>query len=385
MPKYNTFRKGDVLGSYTLGKMLGDGRFGIVMEGLRDGQPAVAIKIPRHFDEAVESIQDEIKIMRSLQGCPHVISLVDVVEGKRGAQYAVMPVMETNMYTMLYELSKQERRMEVPLAKHYMRQMMVGMRWMHDHGFSNSDLKPENMLVNPGSHHLVLCDVGHSRQMEGKSSFPDAPQTTQNYRAVESILKRRPFTLKTDMWSVACVCYEILNNYMLFDPEFEETDIWSSDEEEDDEDDEDDEEEEDEEEEEEDQKEEPEEQDETSMLEQKWSSDDSESEEDEFEIDLNHLEQIMELLGSLSRQVRKQHRTFFNAKGLLRGRSHIEPVRLTDKLRQDNPFLSESQIDTFQDFLLPMLRYREAERSTPEDMLQHPWLASESPEPTRTA
>ena len=65
MPKYCSYKEGDRIQAYTLSQALGDGRFGIVFGAIKDGDdtPKYAIKIPRHFSEAVESIADEVRAL----------------------------------------------------------------------------------------------------------------------------------------------------------------------------------------------------------------------------------------------------------------------------------------------------------------------------------
>ena len=374
MGKYSSYTEGDKVGSYTLGKELGDGRFGIVFAAIKNGDttPQYAIKLPRHFSEAVESISDEIDVIRSLHGSPHVVQLHDVIEKSHKMKFMVMPKMESDMYSFLYSLSKEDRKIELPQAKSYIRQLLLGMDWMHSRHYLHGDMKPENLLIDTRTGHLRICDVGHA---EHGTVWKDPPRTTQNYRALETILEMRPYTLRTDMWSVACIVYEIINNCMLFDPEFEETSVWGdTDDEFSDED----------------VMEEEEDTDnaeggdcadeaeDADKGERHWSDDESDmSEHEQFETDINHLEQIFELFGMPPKNVRKNKRHFFNAKGCLKNRRYIEPSPLAEKLSRQNKDLTAQEKDAICDFITPMLRYSEKTRPSAAIVLKSPWLSQQ--------
>ncbi|CAG0899486.1 unnamed protein product [Cyprideis torosa] len=92
--------------------------------------------------------------------------------------------------------------------------------------------------------------------------------------------------------------------------------------------------------------------------------------------DEDHLAHIIELMGEIPRHIAfsgKYSREFFNKKGELRHIQHLKPWGITDVLMEKYEW-SEADAQDFATFLLPMLAYDPNERATALDCLMHPWL-----------
>ncbi|KAF9602614.1 hypothetical protein IFM89_030220, partial [Coptis chinensis] len=71
-------------------------------------------------------------------------------------------------------------------------------------GICHRDIKPQNLLVNPHTHQLKICDFGSAQKL-----VPGEPNISyicsRYYRAPELIFGAIEYTLTIDMWSVGCV------------------------------------------------------------------------------------------------------------------------------------------------------------------------------------
>ncbi|KAL5714715.1 [tau protein] kinase [Ranunculus cassubicifolius] len=71
------------------------------------------------------------------------------------------------------------------------------------------DIKPQNLLVNPHSHQLKICDFGSAKML-----VPGEPNISyicsRYYRAPELIFGATEYTTAIDMWYVGCVLAELL-------------------------------------------------------------------------------------------------------------------------------------------------------------------------------
>ena len=370
------------MGPYTLRKVLGSGRFGMVFLGETE-PPApenrAALKIPRHFEEAGESIDDEIRILQDLQGCNHIVRVANVLKAKERPILA-LELLDVNLYEVLREYRRSEQSLPLPRVKQYIRHMLRGLAWMHVRQYSHSDLKPENLLLDRATDTLKLCDVGHARKFTTQSpTFAQPPQTTHNYRAIEVLLHLGPYSIKTDMWAAGCTAYEILTKDVLFDPDVDmygDTASSCDGESQDGHDEgeiEEDEEEEDEEEEDEEGEGDGEEEEEEPVWKSESSDEDS---DDEFESEIIHIEQVMSVFGTLPKSMRQTCRRHFNAKGFLRDRGNcpVERYSIAERLVSEHA-IERSQAQPFEDFVLQMCFYNMKKRKSCSVMLEHPWLA----------
>ena len=89
------------------------------------------------------------------------------------------------------------------------------MAHLHAKGVCHRDVKPQNLLVDPASHVLKLCDFGSAKVLA-----PGEPNISyicsRYYRAPELIFGATHYTPAIDVWSVGCVAAELLLGAPLF-------------------------------------------------------------------------------------------------------------------------------------------------------------------------
>ncbi|GAB1601284.1 SRSF protein kinase 3-like isoform X3 [Argonauta hians] len=97
---------------------------------------------------------------------------------------------------------------------------------------------------------------------------------------------------------------------------------------------------------------------------------------EEYSRDEDHLAHIIELLGNIPKHIAlsgKYSRDFFNKKGELRHITKLKPWGLQEVLREKYEW-SEKDAREFSEFLLPMLAFDPEKRASAQDSLNHPWL-----------
>ena len=70
--------------------------------------------------------------------------------------------------------------------KSIMYQTILGLAYMHKHGFFHRDMKPENLLVKGDS--VKIADFGLAREIRSRPPFTDYV-STRWYRAPEILLR----------------------------------------------------------------------------------------------------------------------------------------------------------------------------------------------------
>jgi serine/threonine protein kinase len=101
------------------------------------------------------------------------------------------------------------------LVKLYSYQLLRSISYIHAIGICHRDIKPQNILVDTGSHTLKLCDFGSAKQL-----VPGEPNVSyicsRYYRAPELIFGNSNYTTAIDVWSVGCCIAELMLGQPIF-------------------------------------------------------------------------------------------------------------------------------------------------------------------------
>ncbi|EPQ61003.1 kinase-like protein [Gloeophyllum trabeum ATCC 11539] len=163
---------------------------------------------------------------------------------------------------------------------------------------------------------VKIADLGNATP--SKRHYTEDIQTRQ-YRCPEAILGRSDWGCTADIWSVACVIFELLTAEYLFDPQ---------------------------------------------------------GQGELFTKDDDHMAQIIELLGDFPMDVKmggKFSRELFDSTGALR---YIKSLKLwpLKNVMMEKYSYTEQDAQALCDFLLPMLVIDHRERASAHKMVNHPWL-----------
>ncbi|XP_007231984.3 SRSF protein kinase 1a isoform X2 [Astyanax mexicanus] len=184
----------------------------------------------------------------------------------------------------------------------------------------NAKLAAGNLLVNPlepinsDKIKVKIADLGNACWVN--KHFTEDIQTRQ-YRSLE-VLIGSGYNTPADIWSTACMAFELATGDYLFEPHSGE----------------------------------------------------------DYSRDEDHIALIIELLGMVPPKLilsGKYSKDFFTKKGDLKHITKLKPWGLLEVL-QDKYEWSREDAETFTDFLLPMLELIPEKRATAAECLRHPWL-----------
>ncbi|CAG9856100.1 unnamed protein product [Phyllotreta striolata] len=203
--------------SYTDTKVIGNGSFGVVYQAkLCDTSELVAIK---------KVLQDkrfknrELQIMRKLEHCNIVkLKYFFYSSGDKKDEVYLNLVLEyipETVYKVARHYSKSKQTIPISFIKLYMYQLFRSLAYIHSLGICHRDIKPQNLLLDPETGVLKLCDFGSAKHLvKGEPNVSYI--CSRYYRAPELIFGAIDYTTKIDVWSAGCVLAELLLGQPIF-------------------------------------------------------------------------------------------------------------------------------------------------------------------------
>src|SRR6267378_4515226 len=194
---------------YRLDKELGRGGMATVYlaHDLKHNRP-VALKLSHPEIAAAlgpERFQREIMLAARLQH-PHILSVYDSGEAA-GELWFTMPFVEGES---LRDRLQRERRLPVDDALRIARETLDALDYAHRHGVIHRDVKPENILLTET--HALVADFGIARAIDSETHLTNTGLAvgTPEYMSPEQASGARDLDPRTDVYSLACVLYEML-------------------------------------------------------------------------------------------------------------------------------------------------------------------------------
>ena len=203
--------------SYAAERVIGNGSFGVVYQAstIETGETVAIKKVlqDRRFKNR------ELQIMSSLDH-PDVVALKHCFysKGDKPDEVYLNLVMEyipETVHRTLRNHTKANKLVPITYVRAYMWQICRSVAYIHSQGVAHRDIKPQNLLMNPKTHQVKLCDFGSAKQL-----IPGEPNVSyicsRYYRAPELVFEATEYTTTIDIWSVGCVMAELMIGNPLF-------------------------------------------------------------------------------------------------------------------------------------------------------------------------
>lgn len=206
-------------GKYRLQRLLGDGGMGSVYEATHEVLGTrVAVKV-LHADLArrsglVERFMQEARVAAQIRS-PHVVQVTDVDRTPDGVAYLVMELLEGEPLASILD---RDRRLDLPRALEYTRQILLALEAAHALSVVHRDLKPENVFLTylGSSPVLKLIDFGIAKVKRLDASarsltVAGVVMGTAEYMAPEQAYSADQVDARSDVYSVGVMLYEMVS------------------------------------------------------------------------------------------------------------------------------------------------------------------------------
>ncbi|KAF2669199.1 glycogen synthase kinase-3 beta [Microthyrium microscopicum] len=203
--------------AYTQCKIVGNGSFGVVFQTKLS---------PSGEDAAIKRVlQDkrfknrELQIMRIVRH-PNIVELKAFYysNGDRRDEVYLNLILEyvpETVYRASRYFNKMKTVMPILEVKLYIYQLFRSLAYIHSQGICHRDIKPQNLLLDPATGILKLCDFGSAKILV--ENEPNVSYIcSRYYRAPELIFGATNYTTKIDVWSTGCVMAELMLGSPLF-------------------------------------------------------------------------------------------------------------------------------------------------------------------------
>ena len=208
---------------YKSGKIIGEGGFGTVFEGTRvkDGLKVAIKRVHKNrvflwSSLANKKVPLEKKLLQQLQQVQGVIKLIEYFE-EEDCFLTVMERIECSkdFFDFLYE----EGELDEATARHFFKQLIEIVINCRNQGVCHSDLKLENLIVDPNRSELKLIDFGSATVWrETELYFFNG---TRVYSPPEWVKSGVYYPESGTVWSLGVVLFEFLFGYVPFERDSE--------------------------------------------------------------------------------------------------------------------------------------------------------------------
>ena len=173
------------------------------------------LKGNKNFKRFIDAEVDTLSMIKH----PNIINLIEHGEGVAGNsmkafQYILLELANNGS---LFDYVAQAGRFEEKFARHFFKQLMEGIGYIHAAGFAHRDMKLENILLDD-NFNLKIADFGFVDLIEGRdgSGMMEGKLGTQGYMAPEINLGEAYNGQSVDLFACGIILFTLLTRRVPF-------------------------------------------------------------------------------------------------------------------------------------------------------------------------
>ncbi|MEN2495657.1 MAG: hypothetical protein MHMPM18_000253 [Marteilia pararefringens] len=105
------------------------------------------------------------------------------------------------------------RGMTLRQITHILKEILLGLAWLHHNHVIHRDIKPSNVLCSENLERIKICDLGLAIE---KQCIGRAVEGTPLYMAPEQVLLEE-YDESVDIWALGCIAHELIELKPMFD------------------------------------------------------------------------------------------------------------------------------------------------------------------------
>ncbi|CAD8140379.1 unnamed protein product [Paramecium octaurelia] len=202
---------------YALNQIVGNGTFGMVYLAT-NSVTGEKVAIKKVFQDKRYKNREHLIIQELNHPCVIKLKEAFFTQGDKGDDVylnLVMDYIPDTLSKVVRYYRKAKQQFPNALLKVYGYQMFRALAYMEGIGICHRDIKPQNILVDPATHVLKICDFGSAKKLQ-KGEPNVAYICSRYYRAPELIYGATEYSTAIDVWSIGCVIAEMLIGEPLF-------------------------------------------------------------------------------------------------------------------------------------------------------------------------
>jgi serine/threonine protein kinase len=198
------------LDGYTIKRAIGRGGFGEVYYAASDSGKEVALKL---ITRNVEVERRGVAQCMNLK-CPNLLTIHDIRSNDAGENFVVMEYVAGPSLTTI--LAKNPNGLPEHEVRAWLKGLVEGVDYLHDHGIVHRDLKPANLFMEEGI--VKIGDYGLSKIISPEQGSEHSESIgTCHYMAPE--ISNGKYGKPIDIYAIGVILYELLTGRVPFEGE----------------------------------------------------------------------------------------------------------------------------------------------------------------------
>ena len=198
------------LDGYTIKRAIGRGGFGEVYYATSDSGKEVALKlILRNLDVERRGVSQCMNLK-----CPNLLAIHDLKSNDAGDSFVVMEYVAGPSLASV--LKQYPEGLPLHEVRHWLKGLVEGVAYLHDHGIVHRDLKPANLFMEEGI--VKIGDYGLAKLITPSHGSEHSESIgTCHYMAPE--IGSGKYHKPIDIYAIGVILYEMITGHVPFDGE----------------------------------------------------------------------------------------------------------------------------------------------------------------------